>query len=143
MFVDWWFNSWVMSQQRAKKIRTYDDLKADFVDFVQLGKDHPHNDDFWKARTPVLGNINIPFYHVINLCGHPISTNSHLQLMSEAATPKNKQWLDVISGKHVKPMYDVENIRSQRRFLDYILKGSGNGWDKVGLAMAPHLIIKC
>lgn len=119
------------SQQRGLSVRSIEDLAADFVDFAQNGKDHPHNDDFWKNNTPDIKNIKIPFYTVANITDHPISTNSHFRLMDETQTPKDKQWLEIIAGKHVAPMYEAENVRSQRRFLDYVLKGADNGWNKV------------
>lgn len=112
-------------------MRSTEDLLADFVDFAQNTRNHPHYDDFWKNNTASIENIKVPFYTVANFCDHPISTNSHFRLMDEAQTPKDKQWLEIIAGKHVAPMYEVENVRSQRRFLDYILKDAENGWNKV------------
>ncbi|KUM57256.1 hypothetical protein ACN42_g9932 [Penicillium freii] len=131
VFIDWWFETWVRSQQRGLSVRSNEDLLADFVDFPQVARDHPHNDDFWKNNTPSMENIKVPFYTVANICDHPISTHSHFRLMDEARTPKDKQWLEIIAGKHVPPMYEAENVRSQRRFLDYILKDADNGWNEV------------
>lgn len=118
-------------QQTGKSVRPAEDLAKNAVDFAQLTKDHPHYDEYWKANAPDFRNIKVPFYTVTNFSGHPVSTNSHFRLMHEAQTPKDKKWLELISGKHVKPMYDPENVLSQRRFLDHILKGVDNGWDKV------------
>ncbi|PWN51796.1 acyl esterase [Violaceomyces palustris] len=124
-FVDWWWRLWVLRTQNGVGKLSDEQLAANRVDWEKLMREHTLLDDWWKERIADPRDVDVPFLTVANWCGVPVSTVSEFPLFKNASS-KHK-WLRVITGKHVKPMYDADSLLVQKRFLDYWLKGVDNG----------------
>ena len=124
-FTDWWWRIWVLRAQYGVGTLSEDELAANRVDFESLMREHTLMDAFWEERIADVSQIDVPFLTVANWCGRPVSLGSHFEMFERAAS--EHKWLRVITGKHVKPMYDQDSRRVQKRFLDYWLKGIDNG----------------
>lgn len=124
-FVKWWWRLWCLRAQHGVDKLTPEQLADNRVDYEADMREHSLIDDYWNSRIADVSKINVPFLTVANWCGVPLSLGSHFEMFDKAAS--EHKWLKVISGKHVKPMYDAENRLVQKKFLDYWLKNIDNG----------------
>lgn len=125
-FADWWWRIWLLRVQHGLGELSPDELAQNRIDFEATIREHPLLDDWWQERIVDVTKIDVPLLTVANWCGHALSLDSHFEIFNRAAS--DNKWLRVVSGKHVKPMYDVESRVVQKQFLDHFLKGVDNGW---------------
>ena len=103
------------------------ELAANRVDYIAQILAHPLDDDFYRARSPVFENIDIPALVVANYGGLGL----HLRGTVEGylnITSKQK-WLKLQSGSYFLTFLTPENVALQKRFFDRYLKDIQNGWE--------------
>jgi uncharacterized protein len=87
----------------------------------------PLLDDFYTQWGADLAGIEVPFLSV----GNWGNVGLHLRGNIEAflAASSSDKWLRIITGDHIHPFYEPDNVALQQRFLDHYLKGADNGWE--------------
>lgn len=82
--------------------------------------------DFYTGWGADLSNIEVPFLSV----GNWGNIGLHLRGNTEAFLQANSQdkWLRIVTGDHIHPFYEPDNVALQERFLNHYLKGEDNGW---------------
>lgn len=103
------------------------ELSANRVDYIAQILAHRLDDDFYRARSPVFENIEIPALVVANYGGLGLhlrgTVEGYLNIASE------KKWLKIQSGSYFLTFLTPENVALQKRFFDRYLKGVNNGWE--------------
>ncbi|MDE1571152.1 CocE/NonD family hydrolase [Aquabacter sp. P-9] len=105
---------------------TPQELAANRRDISSQLSEHRLDDDFYKARTPVLEDIQIPLLSAANWGGHGLHTRGNFEGYLRAGS--RQKWLEVHGGAHWAGFYTDYGVELQRRFFDHFLKGEDNGW---------------
>jgi uncharacterized protein len=87
---------------------------------------HPLDDDYHKARSPVWSKITVPFLSAGNWGGQGLHLRGNVGGFVRAASPQ--KWLELHGLEHWTHFYTDYGRLLQRRFFDYFLKGIDNGW---------------
>jgi predicted acyl esterase len=85
-------------------------------------------DDYYKARTPELEDIETPFLSAANWGGMGLHTRGNFEGFSRAAS--RQKWLEVHGDTHFTLFYARYGQDLQRRFFAHFLRGEDNGWDR-------------
>ncbi len=85
-------------------------------------------DDYHRARSPVLEDIRVPLLSAANWGGQGLHTRGNIEGFLRAGSAQ--KWLEVHGGSHWAGFYTDRGIDLQRRFFDHFLKGEDNGWDR-------------
>lgn len=104
-----------------------DVLTARIADLPAEQRDHVLDDDYYRARTPSLEDIEVPLLSRGNWGGLGL----HLRGSTEgyARAGSKQKWLEMHGYEHWTEYYTVEGRSLMKRFFDYFLKGEENGWD--------------
>ncbi len=106
-----------LSTEELKRMRA--DLGAEI-------RAHPLDDQWHRSRSSDLSKVNIPFLSAANWGGQGLHLRGNLEAFTQAAT--QQKWLEVHGDSHWSLFYTDYGIDLQKRFFDYFLKGSDNGW---------------
>ncbi|WP_341892021.1 CocE/NonD family hydrolase [Variovorax sp. YR752] len=93
------------------------------------------DDAFYKARTPVLEDIEVPLLSAANWGGQGLHTRGNIEGFLRAGS--RQKWLEIHGGAHWAGYYTDYGVALQRRFFDHFLKGEDNGWDE-----APPVLLQ-
>jgi len=94
-----------------------------------LGKEilaHSLDDDYHKARSPVWSKVTVPFLSAGNWGGQGLHLRGNVEGFVRAAS--KQKWLELHGLEHWTHFYTDYGRLLQKRFFDYFLKGSDNGW---------------
>jgi predicted acyl esterase len=105
-----------------------DMLPGNLANVYQAGLQHPFDDAYFKARTPVAERITVPFLSAGNWGGLGLHLRGNVEAFERAAS--QQKWLEMHTDTHFASMYLPDAVALQRRFFDHFLKGQDNGWDK-------------
>jgi predicted acyl esterase len=105
-----------------------EELAQNRVDFGREIVEHPLDDDYHKARSPVWEKVVTPFLSAANWGGQGLHPRGNFEGFVRAAA-KDK-WLEVHGIEHWTHFYTDYGRTLQLRFFDHFLKGEANGWDK-------------
>jgi predicted acyl esterase len=95
--------------------------RADFGDGIL---DHPLDDGYHKARSPVWDKIDVPLLSAANWGGQGLHPRGNFEGFLRAAS-KHK-WLEAHGIEHWTHFYTDYGRKLQLRFFDYFLKGKGD-----------------
>lgn len=140
-FVQMWWNSVVINQygngdspltdyftgeRNTGPALSAGELAANRVDYIQDILDHPLEDDWYKARSADLSQIDIPTLVGANWGGLQV----HLRgtILGFTGIASRHKWLRVQRGSYFEQFYLPENAETQRRFFDRYLKGDESAW---------------
>jgi uncharacterized protein len=87
---------------------------------------HPLDDDYHKTRSPVWSKVTVPFLSAGNWGGQGLHLRGNVEGFVRAASPH--KWLELHGLEHWTHFYTDYGRLLQKRFFDYFLKGSDNGW---------------
>jgi predicted acyl esterase len=103
-------------------------LEANRTDYIADVLRHNLDSAWWRERTPVLDQIDVPLLSAGNWGGPGMHLRGNIEGYLGAAS-KDK-WLSLHAGKHWESFYLPEFVTMQKRFFNHFLRGEDNGWDK-------------
>jgi uncharacterized protein len=89
---------------------------------------HKLIDDYYLARMPDFGRIDVPFLSAANWGGQGLHPRGNFEGWL-AAGSKHK-WLEVHGDTHFSHFYSSYGVDLQRRFFGHFLKGEKTGWEQ-------------
>jgi predicted acyl esterase len=89
---------------------------------------HPLDDKYHQAHSPVWSKVTVPFLSAGNWGGQGLHLRGNIEGFVRAAS--KEKWLELHGLEHWTHFYTDYGRLLQKRFFDYFLKGSENGWDK-------------
>ncbi len=105
---------------------TEDELAAGRCAFGDQIFEHPLDDDYHKARSPIWEKVKTPMLSAANWGGQALHPRGNFEGYVRAAS-ENK-WLEVHGIEHWTEFYTDYGVNLQKRFFDHFLKGEDNGW---------------
>ncbi|MTD52900.1 CocE/NonD family hydrolase [Amycolatopsis pithecellobii] len=105
-----------------------EELAANRFNPSSLQRDHPFDDEYYRARTADLSKMTVPFLSAGNWGGQPQHPRGNVEGFVRA--PAEQKWLEMHGFEHWTSFYTDAGIALQQRFFDHFLKGADNGWDK-------------
>ena len=89
---------------------------------------HPLDDDYHKARSPIWEKVITPMLSAANWGGQPLHSRGNFEGFVRAAS--KQKWLEVHGIEHWTHFYTDYGRKLQLKFFDHFLHGKKNGWDK-------------
>jgi predicted acyl esterase len=89
---------------------------------------HPNDDNYYRDRSAVWANIDIPVLSAANWGGMGLHTRGNFEGFVHAAS--KQKWLEAHGDTHWTHFYTDYGVNLQKRFLGHFLKGEDTGWDK-------------
>jgi hypothetical protein len=105
---------------------TNEELGNNRSEFGQESFLHSLDDDYFTSRMPDWSKITVPFLSAGNWGGQGLHLRGNVEGFVRAAS-KHK-WLEIHGIEHWTHFYTDYGRLLQKRFLDYFLKGTDNGW---------------
>jgi hypothetical protein len=103
-------------------------LAKNRADFGSEIRNHPLDDDYHKARSPVWSRVTVPLFSAANWGGQGLHPRGNFEGYVRAAS-KHK-WLEAHGIEHWTHFYTDYGRAQQLAFFDHFLHGKRNGWDK-------------
>jgi predicted acyl esterase len=88
---------------------------------------HKLIDDYYLARMPDFGRIDVPFLSAANWGGQGLHPRGNFE--GWLASSSKQKWLEVHGDTHFSHFYSSYGVDLQRRFFGYFLKGENTGWE--------------
>ncbi len=107
---------------------TVEQLRANRADYYAAILEHPMKDEWYRGRTPVYENIEVPALVVANWGGLGLHLRGTVEGFLRIAS--REKWLKIQAGSYFATFLRPENVALQRRFFDHYLKGADNGWER-------------
>ena len=85
-------------------------------------------DDYYRARIPDCGKIDVPLLSAANWGGQGLHPRGNFEGFLRAASPN--KWLEVHGHTHFTHFYSNYGMGLQKKFFGHFLKGENTGWDK-------------
>jgi len=89
---------------------------------------HPLDDDYHKARSPIWEKVITPMLSAANWGGQPLHSRGNFEGFVRAAS--KQKWLEAHGIEHWTHFYTDYGRKLQLKFFDHFLHGKKNGWDK-------------
>jgi putative CocE/NonD family hydrolase len=102
-----------------------DELAASRPDHMQDLYDHRFADEYFRERTAVLSDIEVPLLSAANWAHH-LHTRGNFEGYLGAGSAE--KWLEVHGLEHWVLYYADYGVDLQRSFFDHYLRGLDNGW---------------
>jgi uncharacterized protein len=103
-----------------------DELAAGRCAFGDQIYEHPLDDDYHKARSPIWEKVTTPMLSAANWGGQGLHPRGNFEGYVRAASAN--KWLEVHGIEHWTEFYTDYGVSLQKRFFDHFLKGEDNGW---------------
>ena len=88
---------------------------------------HPLDDDYYRARSGELENIDVPLLSAGNWGGQGLHLRGNVEGFVRAGS--QRKWLELHGGAHWAGFYTDYGVALQKRFFGFYLKGENNGWE--------------
>ena len=101
-------------------------------EFVEVAKEHPLLDDYWRGKSADLSKITAPAYIVADWGDQGLHTRGTIEGFRQASS--KYKWLEVHGRKKWQYYYQAESRERLRTFFDHFLKGSSDevlNWPRV------------
>jgi uncharacterized protein len=89
---------------------------------------HKLDGPYYRERSADLSKVKVPLLSTANWGGHGLHLRGNIEGFVGAASAD--KWLEAHGGSHWAPFYTDYGVSMQKKFFDFFLKGSANGWDK-------------
>ena len=89
---------------------------------------HPLDDDYHKARSPIWEKVITPMLSAANWGGQPLHPRGNFEGFVRAAS--TNKWLEAHGIEQWTHFYTDYGRKLQLKFFDHFLHGKKNGWDK-------------
>lgn len=142
-FAEFWWNKQIVSIQHGNAATTYRDretgersngpaldaatLRQNRAELPEDIAEHPFFDEWFQARVPDLGSIEVPVLSSGNWGGMGLHLRGNVEGFMRVGS--RKKWLQMHGGSHFDSFYLPEYVQMQKRFFDHFLRGIDNGWD--------------
>jgi predicted acyl esterase len=83
---------------------------------------------YYRERSADFSKIQVPLLSAANWGGQGLHTRGNFEGFVRSAS--KQKWLEAHGGSHWAPFYTDYGVDLQRRFFDFYLKNTPNGWDK-------------
>jgi uncharacterized protein len=96
---------------------------------ADVGEDalrHRFIDDYYRARAPAFGEIDVPMLSAANWGGHGLHTRGNFE--GYLAAGCRQKWLEVHGDTHFTHFYSPYGSALQKRFFGHFLKNEDTGW---------------
>jgi predicted acyl esterase len=103
-------------------------LSGNLANVYKAGLEHPFDDAYFTARTPIAERIEVPVLSAGNWGGLGLHMRGNIEAFERVAS--RQKWLEMHTDTHFASMYLPDAVALQKRFFDYFLKGEDNGWDR-------------
>ncbi len=103
-------------------------LKGRMADLPAEQREHKLFDDYYRERTPVLEDIEVPLLSRGNWGGIGLHLRGNTEGFMRAGS--RQKWLEMHGDTHWTEYYTPQGRNLMRRFYDHFLKGEDNGWDR-------------
>ncbi len=129
-FLSWWWPNTVRNVQHGwdgTLSQQERDANTTTVSLNDAALQHPLAggfDDHWETD---LSQVEVPVLSVGNWGNIGLHLRGNIEGYLEASSAQ--KWLRIITGDHIHPFYEPENIELQERFLGHFLKGEDTGWE--------------
>ena len=123
----WWPYTVLNVQHGADGSLSPQELVANgAISLNDAAREHPLGGDFEDHWRPDLPRIEVPLLSV----GNWGNIGLHLRGNTEGylGAGSEQKWLRIVTGDHIHPFYQPENIELEERFLGHFLKGEDTGW---------------
>jgi uncharacterized protein len=94
-------------------------------DFLDGSRRHPLDDDYWAAKRPDTGAIEVPALVCASWSDQGLHTRGTLLAYEQLAGEK---WLYVHGRRKWETYYSAPALQLQLRFLDHFVKGASAAW---------------
>ncbi len=127
-FLSWWWPNTVLNVQHGSDGSLSEDERAAnrLESLSDEALEHPLIDSFYTDWMSDLSNIEVPFLSVGNWGNIGLHLRGNIEAFVNASSPQ--KWLRIVTGDHIHPFYEPENIALEERFLGHFLKGEDTGW---------------
>ena len=88
---------------------------------------HVLDDCWYRERTPDFDRIKVPLLSAANWGSIGLHLRGNIE--GYLAVASDKKWLSLHTGTHFDSFYMPEYVATQKRFLEFYLKGIDNGWE--------------
>jgi uncharacterized protein len=85
-------------------------------------------DDYYRARMPDFGGIDVPILSAANWGGQGLHPRGNFE--GWLASASQQKWLEVHGDTHFSHFYSSYGADLQRRFFGHFLKGESTGWEQ-------------
>ncbi|HEY8360004.1 MAG TPA: CocE/NonD family hydrolase C-terminal non-catalytic domain-containing protein, partial [Ramlibacter sp.] len=103
-------------------------LKSRLADLPGEQREHKLFDAYYRERTPVLEDIEVPVLSRGNWGGIGLHLRGNTEGFMRAGS--RQKWLELHGDTHWTEYYTPQGRELMRRFYDHFLKGEDNGWDR-------------
>lgn len=142
-FFEFWFPKQILSVQNGHAASPFVDretemqmtgeplsreqVEANRVDVIEEFRSHPFEDEWYRARSSRLADIEVPLLSAGNWGGMGLHLRGNVEGFLGAGS--RQKWLQMHGGTHWESFYLPHYVQMQKRFFDHFLKGEANGWD--------------
>jgi predicted acyl esterase len=102
-------------------------LAKNRADFGSEIRNHPLDDAYHKARSPVWPRVTVPLFSAANWGGQGLHPRGNFEGFARAAS--KQKWLEAHGIEHWTHFYTDYGRKQQLAFFDHFLHGKQNGWD--------------
>jgi len=113
----WWKNRMLRGSHRGASMGE---------DFLSDSRRHPLDDDYWAAKRPDVGAIDLPALVCASWSDQGLHTRGTLLAYEQLAGPK---WLYIHGRRKWETYYSAPALDLQRRFLNHFVKDATSIWD--------------
>jgi predicted acyl esterase len=110
------------------EILSEDVLARNRSEFGKEIRNHPLDDAYHKARSPVWSKVKAPLLSAANWGGQGLHPRGNFEGFMRAAS--KEKWLEAHGIEHWTHFYTDYGREMQKRFFDYFLHGRDTSWSK-------------
>jgi uncharacterized protein len=107
---------------------TEEQLAKNRAEFGSEIRNHPLDDAYHRARSPVWVKVTVPLFSAANWGGQGLHPRGNFEGFVRAAS--SQKWLEAHGIEHWTHFYTDYGREQQLAFFDHFLHGKQNGWDK-------------
>lgn len=96
------------------------------ADLPQEFREHPLDDEFYRARAIDLSKIEVPVLSSGNWTSYQLHLRGNVEGYLGAGS--EHKWLEIHDGNHFTPFYTEASREYQKRFLDRFVAGDESAW---------------
>jgi predicted acyl esterase len=116
--------------------------RGEVEDVLEMRRQRPFFDDYWKSKAPDLERIEVPAYVVASWSDQGLHTRGTLEGFKRIGS--RQKWLEVHGRKKWEHYMRPEMVEKQRIFFDHFLKGQGDEvlqWPRVNLEIRERYYV--
>lgn len=105
-----------------------EELRANRAELTSVFLKNPLNSKVYRDTSVDLSKITVPFISLGNWGGNGLHARGNIEGYMHANS--KEKWLEMHGGAHWTCLYTDEDVKLQKKFFGYYLKGEDTGWKK-------------